>query len=118
MSVTLELLDPEGLKWAQRQVTKFHYLHRPVDARCSVFGYAIAVSKPGRGEREAGLLLFGRPEATRCGTFYGSVEARESGRVDCTRWQILNLARVWVDSSPASMLPRRAVSTRILPVLL
>lgn len=29
--------------------------------------------------------------------WYGSVEDVESGRAGCTRWQVLNLARVWLD---------------------
>lgn len=70
-----------------------HYLRRPVDSRCSVEGYAIHVEPIGK----VGLLLFGRPEATRCYPWYGSVGDVESGRAEVTRWQVLNLARVWLD---------------------
>ena len=91
-SYTLQPLDRDGLDWAQEKVTKYHYRHTPVDARCSVEGYAVTIY----GIR-VGCLLFGRPEATRCYPWYGSVEDVQIGRAEVTRWQVLNLARVWLD---------------------
>lgn len=44
-----------------------------------------------------GVLLFGRPEATRCYPWYGSIENVQTGRAEVTRWQVLNLSRVWLD---------------------
>jgi hypothetical protein len=44
-----------------------------------------------------GLLMFGRPEATRCADWYGGVDDVQAGRCEVTRWQVLNLARVWFD---------------------
>ncbi|MGE0278144.1 MAG: hypothetical protein AB7R40_22340 [Nitrospiraceae bacterium] len=84
----------------QETVTKHHYLHRPVDGRCSVEAYSILlVTEPGSFDytQVIGLLMFGRPEATRCGSWYGSVQDVDSGACEVTRWQVLNLARVWLD---------------------
>lgn len=92
--VWLEGPDLAGLRWAQAQVTAQHYLHAPVDARCSVEGYAVRHARFGR---PIGCLLLGRPEATRCYPWYGSVADVAAGRAECTRWQVLNLARVWLD---------------------
>jgi hypothetical protein len=89
--VTLQLLDDAGMRWAQGLVTVLHYLHAPVDARCSVEGYSVQLYR-----RPMGALLFGRPEATRCGDWYGSVADVQSGRCEVTRWQVLNLARVFL----------------------
>jgi hypothetical protein len=91
--VALELrwLDAAGLRRAQMMVTAGHYLHRPVDARCSVQGYSVHVA----GEL-AGVLLFGRPQATVCRPWYGSLEDLAAGRVACSRWEIINLARVYL----------------------
>ena len=78
---------------AQTCVENFHYLHRPVDARCSVEGYWIR----NQDGAEMGLFLLGRPEATRVNGWYGSVEDVAAGRCEVTRWQVLNLARVWIN---------------------
>lgn len=91
--LTLHPLDRAGLRWAQQTVTAQHYLRAPLDARCSVEGYGIDVD----GLNRVGLLLFGRPEATRCGDWYGGVKDAQDGKVEVTRWQVLNLARVWLD---------------------
>jgi hypothetical protein len=88
----LELLGAETVAWAQRLVTERHYLHKPVDARCIVEGYAVWMFN-----RPIAALLVGRPQATRCGEWYGSVEDARVGRCEVTRWQVLNLARVWID---------------------
>lgn len=90
--ISLHLLDRSHISTAQLVVTEHHYLHRPVDARCSVEGYEIELT----GYGFAGYLLFGRPEATRCQDWYGSVEDAKVGRCEVTRWQVLNLARVWI----------------------
>lgn len=94
--VVLKMMDKKLLKLAQEAVTQYHYLHRPVDARCSVEGYVAAVqADEGPDYRFAGALLVGRPEATRCGAWYGGVEDVRTGRCEVTRWQVLNLARVF-----------------------
>lgn len=90
--VTMKLLNRDEIKFAQGMVINHHYLHRPVDTRCSVEGYSVWVNR----FHCAGYFLFGRPEATRCGSWYGSVDDVLNGRCEVTRWQILNLARVWL----------------------
>jgi hypothetical protein len=98
MTIRLDLADDRALDWAQAQVSARHYLHAPVDSRCSVLGYSVMHN----GER-AGCLLFGRPEATRCyqgDLTYGSQADTASGRAQFDRWEIVNLARVWL--SPTS----------------
>jgi hypothetical protein len=89
--IRLTLADREGLRWAQTQVTRFHYLHRPVDVRCRPLAYLVLFeSEP------MGCLIFGRPEATRVTGWYGSVQDVQAGRCRLTRWEVLNLARVWL----------------------
>lgn len=87
----LRAMDRDGIRIAQDVVTTHHYLRRPVDSRCSVEGYWVDLDS-----FVAGLFLLGRPEATRCGEWYGGVEDVQAGRCEVTRWQVLNLARVWV----------------------
>lgn len=85
----LEVFDRDGLAWAAEMCAKHHYLHRMVDPRTMPMGYLIVVD-----ELPAGLLLFGRPEATRCRDWYGGVADVITGRCEVTRWQVLNLSRV------------------------
>jgi hypothetical protein len=94
MRLSIELASSAGVAWAQRQVSEHHYLHNPVDSRCSVLGYLVMLD----GYR-VGCLLFGRPEATRCysgGLTYGSQVDVRSSRAYFDRWEIINLARVWL----------------------
>ncbi len=44
-------------------------------------------------------MIFGRPEATRVNGWYGSIEDVQTGKCQMTRWEVLNLARVRLDSS-------------------
>lgn len=90
--IHLHLASRDDLRQMQATVTAHHYLHRPVDARCSVEAYTVALDAI-----PVGLLMFGRPEATRCGNWYGGVDDVIAGRCEVTRWQVLNLARVWFD---------------------
>ncbi len=76
---------------AKQTIEQQHYLHKFPDPRASIETYAIRIA----GE-PAGYLVFGRPEATRCRDWYGSVEDARTGRCHVTRWQVLNLARVWL----------------------
>lgn len=76
-----------------------HYLHKMPDPRTSFEIYAIhtVVNISGKmTARQVGFLVFGRPQATRCRDWYGSVEDVKSSRCEVTRWQVLNLARVWI----------------------
>lgn len=100
--VSLDPLDKAGKSQAQRLVARDHYLHAQVDPRCSVEGYQIVSPSLQGGESDVlsagvGIFLLGRPEATRVNGWYGSVEDVASGRCQVTRWQVLNLARVWID---------------------
>lgn len=82
-------LSRAAIAEAQALVTANHYLRKPVDARCSVEGYRIVAGYA------VGVFLLGRPQATSCYPWYGSVADVASGRAACTRWQVLNLARVY-----------------------
>lgn len=93
--ISVELASPRWFQWAQEQVTASHYLHAPVDPRSKPLAYTIVI-----GGVRAGCLIFGRPEATRCyrgALRYGSVADVAAGRAAYTRWEVLNLARVWLD---------------------
>lgn len=93
--LTLQIASPQWLSWAQTQVTAHHYLHRPVDTRSSILAYIVRLQGV-----PLGCLMFGRPEAARCydgGLTYGSVEDLAAGRAAYSRWEVLNLARVWLD---------------------
>lgn len=91
--LTIQLADHAGLTWAQAQLTQFHYLHHPVDVRCSPVAYLVL----DQDARRMGCLIFGRPQASRVGGWYGSVEVQRADRCPLTFWQIVNLARVWLD---------------------
>ena len=87
------------LAWAQLMVTAEHYLHAPVDPRCAPFGYIVTVEHAAMLPQVVGCLIFGRPEATRCydgGLTYGSLADVQAGRAQYDRWELLNLARVWL----------------------
>jgi len=72
-------------------IEEFHYLHKMPDPRTS-----FEVFLPILNGEQVGVLVFGRPEATRCGDWYGAVEDVKAGRCEVTRWQVLNLARVLI----------------------
>lgn len=112
--IQIATLTAADLARAQEFVTRYHYLRAPVDVRSTPEGYAVHLCTR---RIEAGYLLFGRPEAQRCyavrtdGTgWYGSVDDVATGRAACTRWQVLNLARVWFKSGvqPGGRLYRAA----------
>lgn len=91
--IQLYPLAHESLRWANRVVTDLHYLHTPPDVRTMPEGYMIyldAFNQP------VGLLMFGRPEATRCADWYGGLDDLRAGRCQVTRWQVLNLSRVLI----------------------
>lgn len=91
-------LDRAGVAEAQQLVARRHYLGKPVDPRCSVeaYGVEIAAELLGvPGPFRVGVFVLGRPQATKCYPWYGSVEDVATGRATCTRWQVLNLARVY-----------------------
>jgi hypothetical protein len=91
----LERLDRSGMSWAQATVTRHHYRRTPVSGRACPEGWAVELPQLGR----VGCLIVGRPQATICRPWYGSVEDVALGRCSVTRWQVLNLARVWLAPS-------------------
>lgn len=96
--IRLQLADAAGLDRAQQTVTAHHYLHAPVDSRCSPLAYDVILDADTEIYR-IGVLIFGRPEATRCydgKLTYGSLKDLETGRAQYDRWEVLNLARVWL----------------------
>jgi hypothetical protein len=99
--ITLHLADDRALARAQTTVAQQHYLHTPVDSRCSPLAYEVVLTTQ-HSDYRAGVLIFGRPEATRCydgKLTYGSLKDVEAGRAEYDRWTILNLARVWLHPS-------------------
>lgn len=108
--IALQVADRTGVEWAQCQVIEHHYLRAPVDPRCRPLVYVVCWQPDGFdqlppnfglvGSYRVGCLIFGRPESTRCyagGLTYGSLADVQTGRARFDRWEILNLARVWLD---------------------
>lgn len=98
MGIRLELASESALDRAQQTVTAHHYLHAPVDSRCSPLAYDVILDADSESLR-IGVLIFGRPEATRCydgKLTYGSLADTQAGRAEYDRWEVLNLARVWL----------------------
>lgn len=96
----IEIADHDGSRWAQRQVARHHYLHKQVDPRSRPFIYLVRLGA--HNDPVIGCLIFGRPESTRCyqgGLTYGSYDEVQAGCCQFDRWEILNLARVWLDPS-------------------
>lgn len=87
--------------WANVAIQEFHYLRRIPDPRTSAETFIAYLDG-----HHVGALIFGRPEATRCTDWYGSVGDAESGACEVTRWQVLNLARVWIDPNYQAGGPR------------
>ena len=95
MDLNIQPAGRDGLAWAQRQVTEHHYLHAPVDSRCSPYAYIVWL-----GDRRVGCIIYGRPQATSCyqgKLTYGSTQDVLEHRSRFDRWEILNMARVWLD---------------------
>lgn len=92
--ISLQLLNEDGLKWAQATVKKHHYLHTQMHSASRPEGYAVMLA----GQR-VGCLLFGWPQAQRCLDWYGDVEGKQAGRYECSRWEVINLGRVYLDPS-------------------
>lgn len=91
-ALRIHLATDVELQWAQRQVIEHHYLHAPVDKRCKPVAYIVTLQ-----QERVGCLIFGRPESTACYPWYGSVRDVQTGRARLSRWELINLARVWLD---------------------
>lgn len=83
-ALTLHLGSDADLAWAQQIVTRWHYLHAPIDPRARPMTYVIKW----QGER-AGLVMLGIPHAARCRGWWGY-----PGTV--TQWQVVDLCRIWL----------------------
>lgn len=81
----------DGRKWAAQNIERGHYLHKMPDPRTSFEVYSVCLHGC-----LIGATVVGRPEATRCADWYGSVDDVRARRCEVTRWQVLNLARVWI----------------------
>lgn len=95
--LSLTLAGPAEFALAQRMVAERHYLHTPVDSRTSPLAYIVRMQSDA-----VGCLIFGRPESTRCysgSLTYGSLDDIAAGRAHYSRWEIINLARIWLDPS-------------------
>jgi hypothetical protein len=85
-----------GVEWALDAdvISRCHYLRTFPDPRCMPLVYSVRLD----GEW-IGTLVFGRPESNRCyqgELTYGSIADRGAGRARFDRWEVLNLARVWL----------------------
>ena len=92
----LQLTVAHGIEWGMCAGTlaQFHYLHTFPDPRCMPMVYSVRLRKTW-----VGALVFGRPEASRCfrgGITYGGRADLAAGRCRYDRWEVLNLARVWL----------------------
>lgn len=97
--IALQTADRAGADWAQRQVAEHHYLRAPVDPRCRPLVYTVELHHPQILPERIGCLIFGRPESTRCyqgKLTYGSQADIIACRAQFDRWEVLNLARVWL----------------------
>lgn len=97
--LTLHLATRAEQRWAQQIVVAHHYLHQRVHDTCSPMAYVVrhaAIEEP------VGTLIVSRLESTACydpmsRLTYGSAADVASGRAQYDRWELLNLARVWLD---------------------
>jgi hypothetical protein len=98
-----------ALEAAQFMVERHHYLRSRVDQRCRPFAYLVEI-----GGDILGCLIFGRTQSTACFSgelTYGSAADVGAGRARFDRWEVLNLARVWLDPAvqPGGRLHRPGV---------
>ena len=93
--ISLSIANNSERRWANEQVCAHHYLHKPVDTRCSTLTYIVMLD----GDR-VGCIIYGRPESTACyqgGLTYGNLNDVSVGRARFSRWELINLARMWLD---------------------
>lgn len=86
MTLTIRLGDKVDLAWAQETVRLHHYLHRAVDNRARHKVYVVQ-----NEWARLGPVMAGIPHATRCRGRWGYPGLP-------TRWQVVDLCRVWLDS--------------------
>lgn len=72
-------------KQCAEDICAHHYLKTMPDPRTSLEIFKIQM-----GHMRLGWLIYGRPESTKCGDWYGGVDDVKSGKCEVTRWQVLN----------------------------
>ena len=97
MTLRIDIADAAMTRWGNAQILAHHYLHQLVHATCRPLHYVVWLA-----DAPVGVLVVSSLESTACydpasRLTYGSVEDVASGRARCTRHQIVNLARVWLD---------------------
>lgn len=80
--IDIRLGDRKQLDWAQKWVTKHHYLHQPVDPRARPMVYLAWM-----GCKIVGLVMIGIPHATKCRAWWGYDGLP-------TQWQVVDLCRI------------------------
>jgi hypothetical protein len=86
--ITVSLGNTEDLLFAQKMVTKWHYLARMVDWRARPMAYIVSL-----GDKPAfrvGVIMVGIPHATKNKKWWGY-----PGLI--TQWQVVDLCRIWMD---------------------
>ena len=84
----IDLGNRQDLDWAQVMVTKYHYLHQPVDPRARPMVYVLRNEKDDM-QRGLGLVMLGIPHATKCRGWWGYPGLP-------TQWQVVDLCRIWL----------------------
>lgn len=96
-----------AMNYLVKKIREEHYLHCMPSPYSYAEGYLVYLSygQPTNVPFQTshtglvgpvGGLIFGRPQATSCGQWYGKLEDYRAGLVEVTQWQVLNLARVWI----------------------
>lgn len=98
MEVAVKRVEPKSRTWNDiaSAITTQHYLHKMPDPRCSLETYKISLVCDATAIEGVGAFVFGRPQASVCRPWYGSLSEAQTGVCEMTYWQILNLARVWL----------------------
>lgn len=97
MPVRIEVAHGTGHLFAREMIARNHYLRTFPDPRGMPLTYSVFL-----GAEWVGALVFCRPESNRCyqgALTYGSIADRAAGRAEYDRWEVLNLARVWLSPS-------------------
>lgn len=94
--------------WLNAAAAEYHYMHRPVHARASPFGWAVsfdgAVHRP--DGKPCGFIMFASIHYTRLRGEFGYPGLP-------TKWQVLSLSRLWLHDD----LPRNSATVTISKAL-
>jgi hypothetical protein len=100
--ITIRIATQLELARARLDIVAHHYRHTFPIPLSQPLTYAVVYGPRGVGDVGwiCGWLVFGRMESTECyegDLTYGSLEDVAAGHAQYSRWEILNLARVWLD---------------------